>query len=339
MKISLSRRIWKGQSKGMSTVIGTVFLMLIIFMVATNVLLWTFSQNAEYNQTVMEINQEEADRRNENVVSSNASYLVDEGKGQVKVEAVLKNAGPEAAQIINLWVFDATIHSYGFTGTLSTLNLKPGEVLDLTGESCIAVAIAGVSPEDDFNAWFVTARGNTVPLEENEEIDQSIIVADLSRGIGYLALEFDEFRYFTYESPQKLVDYPGGTLGFDVPKGEYVAFGCYLTNLDPMRRTITIDAHSLFWQPGRAGIAEGYWYIVNADADGTIVGAFSSATLSYRETKMLVFASDDDLEIGAFNRQKTPNAQTTVATFLVLHGTIGSSPYAQSIPFVSLYYY
>jgi hypothetical protein len=54
---------------------------------------------------------------------------------------------------------------------------------------------------------------------------------------------------------------------------------------------------------------------------------------------MLIFASDDDLEIGAFNRQKTPNAQTTVATFLVLHGTIGSSPYAQSIPFVSLYYY
>ncbi|UCE28694.1 MAG: hypothetical protein JSV85_05300 [Candidatus Bathyarchaeota archaeon] len=340
MKALWFERIWKGRSKGVSTVVGTVFLMLIIFMVSTNVLLWSFSRNAEYNQAVMEKNQEEADRIDERVIAFKVGYYVDEDEGKVKVEARLENAGSLAARIINMWVLDTTTQRFGFNETVESLNLnlKPGDILNLTGSNGIVVSIDGVSSSDAFNSWFVTARGNTVPLEE-DQMDQSIIVADLSRGVGYLALEFDEFRYFTYESPHKLGNYPSGTLGFDVPKGEYVAFGCLLTNLDPLRRTIVIDAHSLFWQPGRAGIAEGYWFIVNVEADGTINEAYSSVAMNYQDTKMLVFASDDDLDIGSFTRQKTPNAQTTVATFLVLHGTLGSGPYAQSIPFVSLFYY
>lgn len=54
---------------------------------------------------------------------------------------------------------------------------------------------------------------------------------------------------------------------------------------------------------------------------------------------MLVFASDTDLGLGSFGRLETPNAVTTVATFLLLHGTMNATAFAQNIPFVSLFYY
>ncbi len=60
--------------------------------------------------------------------------------------------------------------------------------------------------------------------------------------------------------------------------------------------------------------------------------------MEYGERKMLVFASKFDLGLGAFDRLKTANAVTTVATFLLLHGTLDSTAFAQSIPFVSLFY-
>lgn len=323
------KKIWNGRSKGVSTVVGTVFLMLIIFMVSANVLLWTFSQNAEYNQAVMEKNQEEADRRNENVVSSGGNYSVDGDK--VTVETELTNDGSVAAQIVNLWVLDTTIQKYGFNNTIMAMsvNLNPGDNRTVSA----AVTIPGIDESHTFNSWFVTARGNTISVE-----GQFPIVAHLAKGIGYLALDFDKFRHFTYESTQKLKNYPEGTLGFDVPAGTYVAFGCYVTNLDPAKRTITIDSHSLFFQPGRAGIGEGTWFIVNANDDGAINGTYSTITLEYNEETMLVFASKFDLGIGSFDRLKTAQATTTVNTFLILHGIIGSIPYGQSIPYVSLFY-
>jgi hypothetical protein len=186
-----------------------------------------------------------------------------------------------------------------------------------------------------FSSWFITTRGNAVPLEK----ERGIIVAQLAQGIGSIALDFYKFRYFTYESDRKLANYPNGTVSFDVPKNEYVAFGCYLTNLDPKRQTIIIDSHSLFWQPGRPAVAEGAWFIVNVNIDGTINETYSLVSLEYGETKMLVFASQNDLALGSFKRLSTPNVVTTVATFILLHGTIGSStPFAQNIPFVALFY-
>lgn len=327
---SLLKKIWNGRSKGVSTVVGTVFLMLIIFMVAANVLLWTFSQNAEYNEAVMEKNQEEADRRNENVVASIASYAVD--GDMVTVEAELRNAGSVAAQIVNVWVLDTTTQKYGFVDGIGSLNLNlnPGD--NITASAM--VTIPGADESHTFNSWFVTARGNTIPLEE----EQVIIVAHLSKGVGYLALDFDKFRHFTYESPQKLDDFPDGTLGFNVPRNEYVAFGCFVTNLDPAKRTITVDSHSLFFQPGRTGVGEGAWFIVEVNDDGTVNETFSTITLEYNEETMLVFASKFDLGLGSFDRVRTAQASATVITFLALHGTVGSTPYAQSIPYVSLFY-
>ena len=327
----LSKRLWKN-SRGYSGIIAAVFLVLIILFLYSNVFVFMLNQNTSFQDVVSEVNQTDIDRSSEKVTVSDVNHTV--VGDQVHVEAQVTNDGPVSVQIVTLWVLDMTTRKYGYNNTLE-INLKTGDTLNLTESNALIVTITGLNSSSVFTSWFITARGNLIPLEK-EQIE--IIVAQIAQGIGSMMLDFDEFRYFTYDSPEKLTNYPNGTISFDVPQNTYVAFGCYLKNLDPKKRTVTIDSHSLFWQPGRPGVSEGAWFIVNVNDNGTIYDTYSSITLKYGETKMLVFASQNDLGLGSFSRLRTPNVVTTVATFLLLHGTIGSTAYAQNIPFVSLFY-
>jgi len=307
--------------------------MLIIFMVSTNVLLWTFSQNAIYTQAVKDENQKFADKLNENVIASNGNYSVLSG-GRVKVETRLTNAGSVAAQIINLWVFDTSIQTYNYTSL--NLNLNPGNVTDLTGSNAIVVTVYGADSTHDFISWFVTARGNTIPLEQ----EQRVIIAELAQGIGSLSLDFYTFRYFTYETgpTNKLKNYTEGNVGFNVPSGTDIAFGIVLTNLDPSKQTITLDLNSQVWvyfpkAPGQNRL----WHVVNVAPDGTVTIPYSSITITYGETKLIVFATETP---GGFKRVSIgTNVEDLCALNLLLHGTIGTQDYGQNIPFVSLYIY
>ena len=338
VRTSWLKKIWTGRSKGVSTVIGTVFLILIVFMITTNVLLWTFLKNAQYNRAVMERNEEEAHRSSEKLAISNVSYSVEDG--QVYVGARLTNDGPVPVQITTVWVLDKTTRKYGYNDMVN-IYLKVGDTLDFTGSKALIVAMEGSSSLNEFTSWFVTARGNLIPLEDTRDITNVIINWQSTYPqiiVGALVLDFDKFEYFTYESDNQLADYPDGVVGFNIPRQTYVAFRCHLTNIDPMNRTMVIDSHSLFWQPGRPGVPEGAWFVVNVNDDGAINKTYSPITLKHGESKRLVFASQNDMGLAAFKRLNTPNVVTTVATFLLVHGTLGSSPYAQSIPFVSLFY-
>ncbi len=323
------KRVWNGQSKGISTVLGTVFLTLVIFAISTNVFLWTISQNAQYTQAVKDENQKNVDRLSEHVIASGANYSV--SGDEVTVKITLRNAGSVAVQIINLWVFDTDPSNQRYANKSLDLSLNPGEAWPHSS----TVTIPGADQNHTFVSWFVTARGNTVPLETEEDI----ITAELAQGIGSLAMEFYTFRYFEYQSSNKLADYPSGIVSFDVPSSTHVAFGCRLTNLDPRKQPIIFDSHSLLWifEPVSAVPHSTWWYIVNVADDGTISSTYSSIPLAYCETKLLVFASDADVGTSGFGRQKTPTKALSVPVFLLLHGTIGGAPYGQNIPFVSLY--
>ncbi|TET64644.1 hypothetical protein E3J49_03720, partial [Candidatus Bathyarchaeota archaeon] len=224
------KKIWKGRSKGVSTVIGTVFLMLIIFMVATNVLLWTFSQDAEYTQAVQGENQKNVDRLSENVIASDGRYFVFED--EVTVEATLTNAGSVAVQVINLWVFDTNSSNQRFANRSLDLSLNPGEVFRLEGSS-LNVTIPEVDESHLFVSWFVTARGNTIPVES--EIDA--LMADIAQGIGSISMDFPTFRYYEVNELDQLGP---AYYSFNLPAKKNTVIGVYLRNLDPRRGDITI---------------------------------------------------------------------------------------------------
>jgi hypothetical protein len=330
-----SRRkdLWKN-SKGLSNLIGLIFLVFIAFFIGTNVFLFSVIQQTSFQLGISEVNLKDSECSNEMVTASNTAYSVI--GNQVNVETLIENRGPISVHIITLWTIDQTIQKYGYNHTVS-IYIKPGQTYVFSESNSLYTTIVGTEPFHSFLSWIVTERGNLIQLQPFEP-PQEVVVAQVSQGIGSIALDMEQFRYFTFASDQVLASFPNGVVGFNTPKNCYVAFGCYLTNLDPSMERIVIDAHSLFWQPGRPGVAEGAWFIVNVNPDGTILGTYSNITINYGETKMLIFASQNDLSIGAFGKAKTPNVVTTVATFLLLHGTIGNRAYAQSIPFVSIFY-
>jgi len=336
IRLSLRKRSRKliANSKGFSSVIGTTFMVLVMMFLSTSVFLWTLSQNTLYNEALRARNQEEADRRNENVVALSGNYSV--SGEDVTVKVVLKNAGSVASQIINLWVLDTDPSNRRYANKSLNLNLNPGVVLDLVTSSWLTVTIPGANANHTFTSWFVTARGNTIPLEK----EQGVIVAQLAQGIGSLALDFYKFRYFEYESATKLKNYPNGNVGFTVPANQYIAFGCSLTNLDPGKQAIVFDPHSLLWVivPTSDVPHSTWWYIVNVVQDGTINATYSPISLAYGETKMIIFASANDLGLSSFSRQTTPKAGLPAPVFLLLHGNIGGIAYGQNLPFVSLYF-
>ncbi|MCK4425031.1 hypothetical protein KAU93_05025, partial [Candidatus Bathyarchaeota archaeon] len=219
----------------------------------------------------------ELDRLNERVTASNVNYTG--SGGTISVQVVLENNGQLAVRITTLWVLDATAKRYGFNNTLD-LNLKPGNKTYLTGGNAVDVNIAGANATDTFNSWFVTARGNVVPLEE----EQSVIVAHLSQGIGSMAMDFNKFKYFLYTG-DKLANYPTGNINFTVPSGDFVAFGVCLTNLDPLKQTIVINKFSQLWIYSPSVGSNQQWFIVNVAPDGSINSPYSDISIGYAETK------------------------------------------------------
>lgn len=328
-------------NKGVSTVIGTVFLMLIIFMVSTNVLLWTFSQNALYTQAEKEVDQDEADRRNEKVVATDGNYSV--SGNEVTVEATLTNAGSVAAHIVNLWAFDTDPSNRRYNYTLLNLNLNPGDVLNLVGSSGVTVTIPGAHTDHNFVSYFVTARGNTIPVTVTESTNDTI-VAQVALGIGAVGMDFGSFVYYNV-SDYNLQVWPDGKEGFYVPKGNNIAFRVILTNFDVNKRTIYLASHSALWIIFKTNLPQqprsGWWHLVNINGTtGTITSktedTFSDIPLFYSQPTMVYFASEDDLSTDDF-KLSSPGWDGPATVNLMLFGTIDGSTFGQNIPFVSIY--
>jgi hypothetical protein len=153
----------RGRNKGFSSVVGAVFMVLIIWVVAAGYLILTLSQNTSYNEVVRSKNQLEADRLSERLTASNANYTV---AGNVfTVEAQISNEGPLLVALKSLWVLDNTLNEFGFNDNINTsLGAGSNLVLNQAQNNAINVTLSGPSSTNSFSSWFVTARGNTIPL-------------------------------------------------------------------------------------------------------------------------------------------------------------------------------
>lgn len=316
-------------------------MVLVVMLLSTSVFLWTLSQSALYDQAVMEKNQIELDRSSEKVTASNVNYTV--AGNIVSVEVILENEGPVSVEIVNLWVIDATINTHNCSGPLY-INLKPGNMTYLQGSKAVKVIISGSAPLHQFSSWFVTARGNAVSSTR----EGGIIVAQVSAGIGSVAMDFASFRYYNVSQvggSYVLNNYPIGAEGYVVPAKNYIAFEVLLTNYDAMKRGILLFSGSILWtifpvmgqQPRCAG-----WYIVNVYGNGTIAQAYTNATLVYGQSAKVIFASINDVNSGGFVPSRASDwyqgNQGSGAVNLMLVGRIGTSTYGQNVPFVSIYF-
>jgi len=327
--LRLRRRVNKfvANSKGFSSVIGTIFMVLIVMSLFANVFMWTLYQNTKYNEVLREKNQEEVDRLNENVIA-NGNYSVSGGK--VTVNANLTNAGSVTVQIVNLWVFDTSKQTYGFNNSLASMsgaNLNPGQVFRLTD---VKVTVPSAASEDNFNVWFMTARGNAIPLTKSQSIT-TIPNALVAQGIGSISMDFKSYRSYVVNS--------SGYLGiprtsFTFSYNEYLAFSINVTNLDPSRNSLILNQNCYFWvvsPPVGGGAIKGEaWKIakVNAARKITSLGAGDFIILPYNVTTILYFGP---YKPGGSNLTPGP-----VSVNLLLTGKIGSFDYGQNLPFIAL---
>jgi len=321
-------------SKGVSTVIGTIFLVLIALTVATNVFLWTFTQNANYNQAVKESSQMDAAISSERVVAYNTEYDP-VSSDEVEVTTTMAAQGALSAQIIRVWVTVDGSDKYG--NTTVEFNLTPG---DTPKTETITVTMTGAIDGEDFNGWLITARGNRVPLELKKV--EEIIVSDVSLGIGAISMNFSNFEYYNVTN-NVLDNYPnGGGEGYNVIQGgDGIAFQICLTNFDINMRDIILYSNSVFWtlfpNPANPQQARGaMWFIVNVNASGFIADDFTNITINYGDSANLFFASKKDLSEDDF--EPYLSSFTGLAPVnLALFGTIDSQSYGQNIPFVSIH--
>ena len=324
-----------GSSRGFSSVIGTIFMVLLVVTSIAGVFLSTLIQNKKYNDAVRAQNQQELDARNENVVA-NGNYSVSTTTHVVTVGPVnLTNAGPVAAQIVNVWVFDTSRQTYSFNNSLASMswaNLNPGKLVKFTSGNGTKVFVPNAVSGDSFNIWFVTARGNTVPLVKSQ--GTTVINAQTAQGIGSIAFDFEQFWHYEFSG----IPAPGIPLPSRSPKNytisvsKYTVYHVVVTNFDPLGKDIVLNKNSSIYILCTQGstVKYGTWNLVNVTANKIYPSSPAQYRLTYKNTIEIYFAGLPSFTGGV-------DVNTAYPLNVLLLGRKGNNDYGQNIPFVAIY--
>ncbi len=151
------RRNLLSSKKGISTVFGMVFFILIVMIVFASFII-ILNQNTSVQQTEAQANQADLARYQEMTTVSIVNPQVAIGTKVVFINCFISDAGQLPAQIIRLWVRD---NSTGVAGNLAispAMTLQPGADIQYFN----AIGLTGVSSTDSISFWFVTTRGNDI---------------------------------------------------------------------------------------------------------------------------------------------------------------------------------
>jgi hypothetical protein len=220
-------------SRGFSSIVGAIFMVLIMVVLASNYFIFTLSQNTVYNNGVGQMNQLDANRLAENVVASNLNYSV--LGNVVSVTAQLQNLGSTSVRVVTLWVLDTTNNQKGFNNSVAC-TLLPGSIALLNGASAIRVALVGASSADAFNSWFITALGNTVTssVTFNFTEIETLVAAAQVHTQGVFAVNWFYCKYTSALTPYRTDLHQLLCPNGDTPssyRDTYVAFYLNLTNV------------------------------------------------------------------------------------------------------------
>ena len=327
-------------SKAVSSIIGAVFMLLIVGTIASAYFVFTLSQNTQYNDSVRQINQFEVTRNSESLQALNTTYKIT-SSNILTIAVKVQNTGPSHVNLVNLWahIIENPGGSNLDVSNCTQVNITLGAGSPLEQE--FNVTLAEISPTGSyaFSSWFITSLGNTVPLKQVNT--DEILVSQTTQGIGSLAMDFQDFRYYTVNNKQ-LVNYPLGSSGYVVTTGtgSAIAFKVILTNLNYQTKAdIVLSADSVFFSifPTSAQQVRGsYWYIVNVDGQGMISSSYSNVTLRYNVPTAVYFASANSIKSSVVFYPSSPSYSGTSPINLALIGSKGGQPFGQNIPFVSV---
>lgn len=319
----------RGRSRGFSSIVGGIFMVLMAFVIASSYFLWTLSQNTIYFAAVRDKNQFEADRLSENMKVNTTSYAVNTN-GSVTVLATLQNTGASSIQLKTVWVYvsNSTWTNYNFSA-LSNTNVQSGTNFTLSA----VLSVSGVNATASYNfaSWLITARGNVVTLQQTT-LTNNVIVSQVAQGIGSIAFNFEQFWHYDFSgTPAQGTTLPSASrMNYTISESNYTVYHVALTDLDPLGQNIVLNGNSSIYIIGQHSETVKYatWNLVNVTNNKIYPSSGVQYNLLYGVPSELYFS-------GAIGSSIDPNNPYPLN--ILLCGTKGNNDYGQNIPFVSIY--
>ena len=347
----------------MSSIVGAIFMILIVGMLASAYFMFTLAQNTSYNDAIRSTNYAEVVRMSESIKVPTAATYTQSGSG-LQVSVTLQNDGPIGVQIRTLWV-SSSADDYGFSDL--SIYLKPGE------SQLINQVVEDVAYSDNCYGWVVTDRGRTFELypdhgigpqgETGEigpigptgppgptgpagpqgETSTEATTALTSQGIGILSFDFDSITYFTV-SNGVLSPYPNGIQSYTIPAVNNLAIGFNVTNQNP-EYNYTLSDQTTMWSYFAAvpGHTLGPLWNLISNHTNTIDQTYIPVQLNYNVSKFIIFYQPNTNDASFDNAQQ----DSLAAINLLFWGdltktengvTTAYSSYGQNVPFVTLYF-
>lgn len=330
MNITLRyKRGFRKNKRGISSIIGAIFMIFIVWIIASSYFFFTMSQNTIYNDAVKAVNAQTVSRISEsiNVLSVNYSINAD---NNMTITAQLQNTGPSVVTFVTFWTFVSNNTWANYNNVNFSLSIRGG---DTPPQFSVTIPVNGcrLSGNYDATSWLITTRGNTIPLPKQTVLSNNIIIAKVSEGIGSVAFDFEQFWHCDFSSvPAQGTTLPARTpTNYTLSESKYNVLHVTVTDYDLLQEPITLDGNSSIFIIGEHSgtVKWDKWQLVNVTNNKIYPASPVSASLTFAQPKDLYFANMIS-SIDTFN---------TYPLNILLYGTKGHNEYGQNIPFVSIY--
>ena len=197
------------------------------------------------------------------------------------------------------------------------------------------------SASDNFTFWFVSARGNNLPLTYPAQIINNTEITYNTGGVGVggmiasevgsVLMYYQNFTFYQnngagFQNGQSIGD---PSYGFTIwNSGDWeTIFKVVLINLDPSNQTIHLYSESMMWDlsPHSSTVKSDGWNICNV-TDGIYYSDYTPIELPWNQTVEVYFGP----WVASFTEG------SIVPVNILLWGSMGGMDYGQNIPFIAL---
>jgi hypothetical protein len=332
--------------KGMSTIFGALFFVILILM-GFNVMLWGFVQFDAYNSVITKMSQRDQQATSENLVPVNVTCSSTCASGSGTLTIIVNNLGGSAVNIANVYIFNTnttgSCQPYPCITTPTTLNANIP-----AGATNFQIHVFPTVPILSSNSYHITlasSRGRLYNLYYPWRFSSTTIINNGGGGgnfvtnVGPLAVYFD-FKSFNYTQGTQTTSKPA----FCMTPGNsiiYVRIANTSTNA-----TVTIESPTMMeMQPYSAngfGQFVRSWVLSPTTLNPSTESAYSYTGNPYvlqpSSPNGPVAASFAILKFGATSQDGTGSAGLTSSdnwlTFIGVYYVYNGQPQGETIPFM-----
>ncbi len=264
----------------------------------------------------------------------------------------MTNTGAKSENITDALVTDPgkALHAYGIGFSSNTSPTLPIGL----DQGAIAIIDTGlVITAGQYTMKVLTGRGNLFSATYPNTPVPFSLLAVTTQGAGLLQINFDTYKAYNTSGSVpgcfptnvncQLANFPAGVLGYTmspISKGlRYYVYAVNITNVDPSKRTITLDSSSVLLQfqipkvGSGGGTSSGWsWGIGRVSTTG-LTQSWSNVVVGPGQTVTLFFTV-----VPGANTAQWPGTGTFEGVYIYLHGFADSNTYGQNVPFVTTLY-